>query len=137
MTKAKDESERRRVIAQQKQLAQGALFLIDNAGPCPPGVDLRDFITAAIQQHLAQHTYYLQAKGIPGFENRVRVDSTRMRLYLKNFGERSNKVRKSVSALFLATSEAIKADVKKFYDYDKNSFSEGDLPGYEEEEEVE
>jgi len=133
MAKAKDDIERRRIITQQKQLAQGALFIIDNSQPVPPNVDLRAFTNAAIEQHLAQHTYYQQEKGMPGLGNRIRVDAIRMRKYITDLSKKSNKVEKTLDALFRGTSDIIKAEAKKSYEYDKDTFSEGDLPGHEEE----
>jgi hypothetical protein len=65
MARAKDKIERQRVIAQRRQLVQGAFFMIDNAGSCPLDIKLRAFTNAAIEQHLAQHTYYQQEKGTP------------------------------------------------------------------------
>lgn len=133
MTKAKDSVERARVVAQQRQLGQGALFIIDNAGSCPPGVAFHAHTNAAIEQHLSEHTYHQQEKGVAGFENRVRVDVSRMRKYMADLGKKARKGATSIDALFRGLSDIVKTEVKESYGYDKYNFSEGDLPGYEEE----
>lgn len=82
---------KRAIAEQQHQLGQGALFLIDNAGLCPPNARMRDFTDLAIASHLAMHHYHYQLKGYAGLKNRQLVDSHNMRRYLRDLYTRSVK----------------------------------------------
>ena len=59
-----------------------------------------------------------------------------MRKYIADLGRKTSKGAISVEALFRGSSDKIKAEVKQTYGYNKDTFSEADLPGYEEEEKV-
>ena len=122
--------------AQNIQLLQGALFLIDNTGPCPTGKKYRNFIDAAIAHHLTRHTYYYQDRGRPGAKNTKRATARKFRNSLQALWEdvktesRGRKVSDRVEALFTLKSEAIMPRALKMYGYDPATFSETDLPGF-------
>ena len=118
------------------QLAQGALFLIDNTGQCPTGKKYRAFIDAAIAHHLTQHTYYYQDRGRPGAKNTKRATARKFRNSLQALWEdvrpeaRGQKDGDRAEALFTLKSEAMTADALRTYGYDPETFSETDLPGF-------
>lgn len=121
---------------QNVQLAQGALFLIDNTGPCPNGTKYRTFIDAAIAQHLTQHTYFYQDRGRPGAKNTKRATTRKFRNSLQALWEnvkpesRGQKDGDRVEALFTMKSGAITADALEMYGYDPEAFAETDLPEF-------
>lgn len=121
---------------QNLQLTHGALFLIDNTGPCPTGKRYRSFIDAAITHHLTQHTYYYQDRGRPGAKNTKRATLRKIRNTILALWEnlkpefRSRKDGDRVEALFTLKSEAITARALKMYGYNPETFSESDLPGF-------
>ena len=121
---------------QDIQLAQGALFVIDNTGPCPTGKKYRTFIDAAIAHHLTRHTYYYQDRGRPGAKNTKRATARKFRNSLQALWEhvkpesRSRKGGDRAEALFTLKSEGITAKALEMYRYDPATFLENDLPGF-------
>ena len=124
---------------QQVQVAQGALFLIDNIGSPPPNADFRLFMNNAIADHLKRHTYYYQQRNLPGRVNRRRVTSNWMREWFKTLlGKVSGSLHQSElqgenaaeKLLRRRTTQGFSAEVLSKYGYDKATFSEADLPGY-------
>lgn len=121
---------------QDIRLAQGALFVIDNTGPCPDGKKYRTFIDAAIAHHLTRHTYYYQDRGRPGAKNTRRATARKFRNSLQALWEyvkpesRGRKGGDRAEALFTLKSEAITAEALQIYAYDPRTFSETDLPGF-------
>lgn len=115
------------------QVGQEALFLIDNTPKVPrhsQGVSLRTTTDAAIKHHLASHTYTDQ--------DRKQVTVEWMRGFLKRLCKRSipgklslEPGEDSIDALFRLQSGIILDDVKANYRYNRDSFIESSLPGYE------
>lgn len=123
---------------QKIQLAQGALFLIDNAGTCPNDKkELRQFTEAAIARHLTQHTYYYQDHGRSGERYKKRVDTGKFRSSFKDLFStrtkhtfRRSNPEDTADALFKQKSKAIMENALKEYRYDFGTFSESDLPAF-------
>ena len=120
---------------QQIQIAQGALFLIDNIGRPPPNTNFREYTDQAITEHLARHTYYYQKKNQ---SNRIRVTLRWLRQYMRSYWMRKHHNNFPVNAndgysdaLFrYGNTDGFPADVLSTYEYDRAIFSEADLPGY-------
>ena len=128
-----------KLTEQQVQVAQGALFLIDNIGQCPPNTVFRDFTNRAISVHLRRHTYYYQQKNQPGSQTRILATSRWIRRYMNTHWMRKystsfppqQKSDDFADTLFrYGSTESFPADVLSSCEYDKATFSEADLPGY-------
>lgn len=121
---------------QEIQLAQGALFLIDNTPECPQDTKFHTHLDAAIQQHLARHTYTYQARRKPGEQNKTQVTAEKLREYLKVLYESSvtDQFKRGpketyLAALFRMKSRVITESFKTEHKYNRETFKEGDLPG--------
>lgn len=121
------------------QVAQGALFLVDNIGPPPPNTDFRQFTNNAIAQHLQRHSYFYQQRNQPGPENRIPVTSNWMRKYFLSllgkarplFYQAESERDDSADKCFRkGTTKGFPDDVLARYEYNRATFSEADLPGY-------
>jgi hypothetical protein len=122
----------------QIQVAQGALFLLDNIGNPPPNTNFRDFTDQAISDHLERHSYYSQPNRTAGSRNRKPVTSVWLRRYLRDLSTKAQgsfyepKLAKDDNAdkLFRkGTTEGFSDDLLEKYGYNKATFSEADLPG--------
>lgn len=133
------------ITVQMMQVNQGALFLVDNTGECPPDIAPRAFTTMMIEEHLKQHTYHYQRENKPGLGNRQVVTAAWMRQLMKRLLEKPDRplayqrqpLEDSADALFRLGSDGLAVRAWKAYQYDKATFKESQLPGYEETEDEE
>jgi hypothetical protein len=113
------------------RLAQGALFIVDNAGTCPPSMTTREFQDMVIENHLKDHTYY-------SGNTRERVDSQKMRKRIGDFAHtrltgikfEPESGENKTDAVFRLGSDPLPPELLSRYNYDKATFSEADLPAY-------
>lgn len=81
------------ITEQQKQLGQGVLFLIDNAGDCPPDISAREFTDQKITEHLAKHSYFYQLSGKSGVESQRLATASYLRTtFMKNLSNNKGKL---------------------------------------------
>ena len=119
------------VTQQETSFAQGALFIVDNAGPCPPGMNMGDFHNMTIANHLKNHSYFVG-------KSRELVDVKRMRVKMNNLAGapktkdfyQPSSTETRVEAFFRLGSTPIQSLVLSRYNYDEANFSEADLPAY-------
>jgi hypothetical protein len=113
------------------RLAQGALFIVDNAGPVPTNMAPREFQDMVIENHLRNHTYY-------SGNNRDRVDSQKMRKRIGNLADarltgtifEPELGETKIDAVFRLGSTSMPSERLAYYNYDKSTFSEASLPAY-------
>jgi hypothetical protein len=122
---------------QQVQVARCALFLIDNTPECPLGTNFRAHTNTAIVQHLARHTYTYQENRLAGDSNTREVTAHRVRTYVfRRLWDKSKIAHPKLpgedcaDALFRLRSTVVPDSVKSLYNYDPQTFSETDLPGF-------
>lgn len=123
---------------QQKQLGQGVLFLIDNAGDCPPDMPTREFTDQKIAEHLANHSYYYHLPGKSGAENRRLVTASYLRTaFMKNLcnkGKHTAAFRREYEGeyhadiVFRVGSEGLSEKWLRMWEYDRATFKEDRLP---------
>ena len=124
----------------QIQVAQGALYLIDHIGQPPPDIKFRHFTEQAMKDHLEQHTYYHRGPGGPN--SRDRVTLAWMRRYMRELftkatasfyqpGSSTTMDDRSDKVFRKGTTEGFPDRVLKRFMYDRATFSEAELPGYE------